>query len=146
MDHNRAFRDFATRVSFNVTFSRNQVAAFRAIVMDLEAPLPVSDGTLWGPGRAALHRDRVENHIPDLFVMGLRWLMSNGFVREHPKIAEMRVKHERDGAPWQWSLFTKYHPYQLTEAGEHMAGLLRIAGLIPQQVANDQNQRKRKAG
>lgn len=148
MNHERAFRDYATRVSFNISMSRNQVAVFRAVVLDLESPRfrRFDTGMMHGVGRDALERERRALGIVNQDMMGLRWLIANGFVREHPKINAMRLAHERDPAKnkWDWNLFDKYDPHLLTEAGEHMAALLRIAGLIPQRASNVNTEKKKR--
>ena len=149
MDHTRAFRDYATRVSFNISMSRNQVAVFRAIVLDLERP-PFVMKTLEGPGikigiATKLYGDeRRALGIPDARMIGIRWLIANGFVREQPEITAMRLAHEK-GEKWDWKVFDKHdHQYILTPAGEHMAELLRLAGLIPERATNQNAKPRRK--
>jgi hypothetical protein len=147
VDHLQAFREYATRISFNLTMSRNQVASFGAIVLDFEqhtTRLPYDETKC---NITALAQVRREQGLTDRFICAARWLQANGFIREHPAIAKMRLEHEAkpDAHKWDWSLFEKHPQYILTEAGEHMAALLRLARLIPQRAANTPRRKKKAA-
>lgn len=118
----QAFREYVTRVSFNLTMSRNQVAALRDIVIMIEHG---------HEKRMDLRQyEREQFGYYGNFVIGARWLGSHGLVK-HTDPTTMQP-------PWSKC------PWELTEAGEHVVGLLRLAGLIPAKISNNNKQRKKK--
>lgn len=92
---NQAFREYATRVSFNLSLSRNQIYVLWTV-------------STYKNGWPNKHKEFGVQH--DLFVPGVKWLISHGFVN-----------------------YTN-EEYSLTEAGEATLNLVRIAGLIPQHL------------
>jgi hypothetical protein len=134
MSVNASFRQYVTRVSFALTLSRNQVSVLTDIVFRIE------DFKAHGANRFVVDtpRDReikarkaAGECVHDNFVMGARWLGERGLVK-HTDPSTMTPK---------WSRF----PYELTEAGEHVVALLRIAGLMPAAAANTNRKKKRRA-
>lgn len=119
---NRAFRDYATRVSFSLNMSRNQVSTLRSMVLDIECAEQNGYRPDNMPGTEDRKRTYLQTGSPDQFVIGARWLQSAGLVKWTDPIA-MNPKWSRE-------------PWELTEAGKHVVALLRIAGLIPERVAN----------
>lgn len=116
MDSNKAFRDYATRVSFNVTLTRNQIYTLMQVVegrVFRDTDLRES----WGLSR-------------DWFVPGVKWLESHGFVK-YTDPATMKPAG-------------KDYPWRLTPAGEAVVVLLRIAGLIPARAENDDTKTEKK--
>lgn len=100
---NRAFANYATRVSFNLTLTKAQVfylwqvknRQFVSVREDIQGFSP-----------------EVPRH--DIFVPSVRGLVERGLVDFTPL---ERV----DVDTW---------PYKLTEAGEHVYALLKLAGLV----------------
>lgn len=105
---NKAFREYATRISFNISLSRNQIY------------------TLWNISLQKLYRPREEmaefGLNIDMFVPGAKWLCQHGLVTW---VDPITMK-----PPW------KEYPYKLTEAGTHLLALLRIAEVIPKEAVN----------
>lgn len=113
---NKAFRDYATRISFNISLTRNQIY------------------TLWNISEQKLVRtkeERTELGVGcDMFVPGAKWLCQHGLV-DWTDPTTMTPK---------W----KDYPYKLTEAGLYVLGLLQIAEIIPKSAANT-NKKQQKA-
>lgn len=128
---NPAFRQYVTRVSFALTLSRNQVSVLTDIVYRIER---FHQGEHWPSDtpRDREIRDRKLSGecVHDSFVMGARWLGERGLVK-HIDPTTTTPKWSR--CPWQ-----------LTEAGEHVVALLRIAGLMPAAAENSNRKSKRK--
>lgn len=127
---NRAFRDYATRVSFNLTLSRNQIANLRHIVFDIE-----NEELAYEQRRQAAEQANSES--PPCFIVGNKALQSMGLIDHDPRwVAE----NERSDAAHKVGTryFRKYWgpSWQVTPAGEHVVELLRMAGLIPQRAVN----------
>ena len=101
------FREYATRVSFNISLSRNQI--YVLYQMSLKKIGDREDMDKFG-----LQTDN--------FVPGAKWLGSHGFVTYTPP-GEM--------------VGSKRYPWELTETGHHVIALLRIAGLIPEEVVEN---------
>lgn len=150
MTENKAFRDYATRVSFNITLSRNQVATLRHVVFDIENENRYD-------GFDARHRARVEaqcDHrsmgLADMYVIGLRVLYANGLIEADPRFTAENERFDKAVAHYEKHggsrpLRKYWGPSnRLTAAGEHVVALLRIAGLI-QMPASNTNARKRRA-
>lgn len=114
---NKAFREYATRVSFNISLSRNQIY------------------TLWtiSSGKTSRPRqDRIDFGLnADMFVPGAKWLQQHGMVIWTD--------------PSTMNPSYKDYPFKLTEAGECMLKLLRIAGLVPEEAVNDDAKPLKKA-
>lgn len=114
-DESKAFREYATRVSFNISLSRNQIFC----LWNCEQEKTGGRDEALAFGCAA-----------DMFVPGAKWLGQHGLVTWTDPVT-MTPKWSR-------------HPYQLTEAGKHVLALLRIAGLVPQRAVNS-NAKDKKA-
>lgn len=135
-DFDRAFRDYATRVSFSISLSRNQLAVLRQITLDIEGyeGKPYAFGQGVGYVEATNQRETARSmgmHVSDMFIPGTRFLIANGFLT-HTDPTTMTPK---------WSRY----PYELTLAGEHLVAMLRIAHLVPQRAVNQNKKRKRRA-
>ena len=110
---NPVFADYAQRIAFNLTLSRNQITSLAMVAI-------YDKGVQW-PG------DRSRQN-PDLFIPGVRGLESRGLI-EHNKAWALSAA-EQVNADLSWV-------FRLTQAGEHVHALLKIAGVLPQlQVRN----------
>ena len=134
-DATRAFRDYATRVSFNMSLSRNQVGHLAAVIMEIEAEGNEADFT----SRSTRKHDAVieGGGRPALFVVGYRSLERMGLITPDPRWTKARDSKGR-GEFWKYT----GPAYQLTPAGAHVVELLRIAGLLPKAAANEQRKHK----
>jgi hypothetical protein len=144
IDANKAFRDYATRVSFNMSLSRNQIWVLRTVMLDLEyAHLNFNERTKIG--QAIRHTENGGERFHDTYVTGVRKLLSMGLVENTKEWIEddqrCRMMESLGKQPikryWGPSL-------QFTPAGEHVIALLRIAGLIPNAAANDAKPAKKR--
>jgi hypothetical protein len=134
-DASRAFRDYATRVSFNMSLSRNQVGHLAAVIMEIEAD---GSGVSFEGRTTRKHNTIIENGgRPALFVMGYGSLARMGLIEHDPRWTKANESKET-GAFWKYS----GPAYQLTPAGEHVVELLRIAGLLPKAAANEQRKHR----
>ena len=134
-DATRAFRDYATRVSFNMSLSRNQVGHLAGIVMEIE-----NDGLQNEfKSRMDARQDAVveAGGRPALFIVGRGSLVRMGLVENDPRWIKANAR-KVPGDFWKYT----GPPYQLTPAGKHVVELLRIAGLLPKAAANEQGKRK----
>jgi hypothetical protein len=142
IDPTRAFRDYATRISFNMSLSRNQVGHLAGVVMEIENEELLNQ--LDFDTRVKRKDQEVDNNggRSNLFVTGRRSLLNMGLVVHDPRWLAASKACELDKR-----LFWKYTgpSYQLTPAGQHVVELLRIAGLIPKAAANSNKKHKRKA-
>ena len=139
---NKVFREYATRVSFNLSLSRNQISHLAAIA----AVENVHAGWL---ERSNL-KDQAIAEIggnPRLFIVGNRSLVGMGLIEDNPlwvafeKAYEVAKAHGKPEPPEPL-----VNLYILTDAGRSVVSLLRIAGLIPQAAANtDRRAVKRRA-
>ncbi len=131
----RAFRDYATRVSFNMSLSRNQVGHLAAVVMEIECEGEKPELET----RAARRHDTVveAGGRPALFVVGYGSLARMGLIEPDPRWTAANESKE-PGAFWKYT----GPSYRLTPAGVHVVELLRIAGLIPKAAANEQRKRR----
>ena len=132
------FRDYATRISFNLSLSRNQVGHLAGVVMEIENEA-YREADL--SGRIDMRHDvvSISGGKPNLFVSGRGSLERMGLVTPAPGWIEASQSVEK-GAFWKYQGPT----YLLTPAGEHIVELLRIAGLIPKAAANSNKKRKKK--
>lgn len=136
MTDNKAFRDYATRVSFNLTLSRNQIAQLRSLLIDIEFEKSMS----WQQRKDLQHELR--GGEVDRFVVSNRSLLGMGLIVNDPRWIEDRDRSEAARAKGEQYITQYLGPgYQLTEAGEHVVSLLRLAGLI-QPAAVNSNRRK----
>lgn len=136
IDSNRAFRDYATRISFNLSLSRNQVAIMRSVAIAIEAnggkPIYVG-GADDKIGVSTDYRNQhvaqrsAGDQIPNMFVPGSRSLEANGLLQH--------ARNDKGGIT----------TWDLTPAGWHIIALLRIAGLIPERAANSNRKPRVKA-
>jgi len=126
------FRDYATRISFNLSLSRNQIGHLTGLVVEFE----YADEDF-----AMRHAKGDEACIaaganPRLFIAANKSLEQMGLIEHDPRwLAERdRVDNLKPGEP---KVFRYTGPtLRLTEAGVHTVELLRIAGLIPRAAAN----------
>lgn len=138
IDPNRAFRDYATSVSFHMTLSRNQVATLRGIVVDIEMYKTTKDWFQRAEAKDAAYHETQE---VNMWIVGARKLESMGLIQfdarrveddKHIEIAKeliaKRLRHSRPIRSYMGPTWA------LTQAGEHVVELLRIAGLIPMRV------------
>lgn len=154
IDSSRAFRDYVTRVSFNLSMSRNQVATLRSVVLDIEGwdlSKPWHERHKGMDARRAEIKEARANghHAADMYIPGLRYLLSTGLVRETEASVAARKADEDEKAKYGYlrngARFWNVQPHELTEAGKHVVELLRLAGLIPMAAANSNQKRKRRA-
>ena len=115
----RKFRDYATRVSFNLTLTRNQIYVIRTIREECARPISGRQYSVI-EGRDDIRGIvRASMNMPggDMWVPGVRRLSEMGLVEYHdPSLMKPT-----------WS----EHVWRLTPAGEHVCRLLEVAGLIP---------------
>ena len=114
---NKAFREYATRVSFNISLSRNQIWTLYQISM----------------GKVNQDRDgRIAFGIEqDMFVPGAKWLEQHGLA--------IWTDPGKMNPAW------KDFPWKVTDAGGHLLALLRIAGLIPIEATNNNGVKPRQS-
>jgi hypothetical protein len=143
-ENNRAFRDYATRVSFNLTLSRNQIANLRHIVFELENEPELSKREYLD--RANFTRAAGADYTSMWFV-GFKSLERMGLISHHPRWTAIIQKFEAEKAAGKRVYMpTAFCPqYALTPAGEHVVELLRISGLIHQRANNSNRRGKRRA-
>lgn len=139
-DAQRAFRDYATRVSFNLSLSRNQVGHLAGIVTEIENEQ--MHGKLEFNERTNRREDAVieAGGRPALFIVGRGSLVRMGLVEPDPRWVVAHESKEK-GAFWKYN----GPAYRLTPAGEHIVELLRIAGLIPKAALNNNIKKRRHA-
>jgi hypothetical protein len=98
----QAFREYATRVSFSIQLTRNQIY------------------TLWVISQARFEKSGEREAFGlkhDMFIPGAKWLQARGLV-DYTDPTSMKPPHAT-------------FPYTLTLAGTHILSLLEIAGLVP---------------
>lgn len=143
-DAARAFRDYATRVSFNMSLSRNQVGHLAGIVADIENEIL----RLEWKARCDLREETITDAggRPNMFVVGRGSLHRMGLVEHDPRWVKEEEEHNAARAAGVRRL-NKYNGpmYRLTPAGEHVVELLRIAGLIQKAAVNTNVKKKRRA-
>lgn len=153
IDHERAFRDYVTRVSFNLSMSRNQVATLRSIVLDMEAfdaSIPYSQRHPGSDYRNTEIKEARANgfRVADMFIPGLRYLLATGIIVETPQWQKENAREDEFKAAHPTRTFRRnwgIPHYRLTPAGECVVGLLRIAGLIPMPAANVNRTKRRRS-
>lgn len=135
-DATRAFRDYATRISFNISLSRNQVGHLAGVVAEIE------NGDYRSMSEKLSERKSyaacaLVGGRPNLFIVGHGSLARMGLIEHDPRWLKAQEKHEG-------MAYANYlgPTYRLTAAGEHVVELLRIAGLIPAAAANTNRKRK----
>jgi hypothetical protein len=144
MSDNKAFRDYATRVSFNMTLSRNQIFTLRVVMMDIE----MQNATFDDRTRATynMRKGQMEENLPDRYVCGIRALLAMGLVENDPRWAADEKQCDEAKARGERAIKKYWGPScQITEAGEHIVALLRIAGLIAPAAVNQNRKGRRKA-
>lgn len=114
--YNPAFAEHATRVAFNLTLSRNQITA-----------LVIVDQHKSGTGPWPYPRSR---QTPDMFIPGVRGLQVRGLVEHNPAWRSEKGDPGHEDRDLSWA-------FRLTEAGNHVLGLLRCAGLVAAEPSND---------
>ena len=135
-DHTRAFRDYATRISFNLSLSRNQVGHLASVLCEIE-----NEALAWDD-RTDKRKDACEEAggRPSLFVVGRGSLVRMGLIEHDPRhvAEEARLDAWRKKHPVGYPV-SKYNGprYTITAAGAHVIELLRIAGLLPKAAVND---------
>ena len=121
----KAFRDYATRISFNLSLSRNQVGHLAGVIADIELAKALG----WDE-----RYDACKDAVADaggklqLFVQGRGSLQRMGLIAPAKGWQDYWDNKTKQSPPWP--------QYNLTPAGEHVVELLRIAGLLPQAAAN----------
>ena len=136
IDSNKAFRDYATRVSFNMSLSRNQIFVLRSVMLDIQMQAKTfnerTDAT-----RAL--RDEIRGvGAPDYYVSGIRHLLSIGILENDPRWTADEKQCDEARANGLRAIKKYWGPScRLTEAGLHVVALLRLAGLIEPAAAND---------
>jgi hypothetical protein len=131
----KLFRDYATRVSFNLSLSRNQLHVLHCVVLDIElASAPYDQRSR---AKQMLHEDRRLLGLHEGSIVGQRSLVAMGLIEQTPEWeAEDKRLNEVDKSGGR-ALREYWGPvHRLTLAGEHVVALLRIAGLIHPAVAN----------
>lgn len=135
----RAFRDYATRISFNLSLSRNQVGHLAGIIAERDAYS--ANPKIGWLRRGEVGDESVEANggRPNMFIVGRGALLRMGLI-EHDPLFDRDQERKKRGNRSEYD-----GPiYRLTPAGEHVADLLRIAGLIPKRAANTEIRRKKK--
>ena len=144
---NRAFREYATRVSFNLTLSRNQIYALRCVLIDIEFSELDRDGR-WDKTTALTQEHRAAGGV-DNYVGGARALSRMGLIQSDPRWEAENARLEAAKAAGERYPLWKYNgpSWRLTPAGEHVVSLLQIAGLIhlPSTAANANRRERRRA-
>jgi hypothetical protein len=138
-----AFRDYATRVSFNLSLSRNQIGHLAAAVLEIEHEGAFANLNDRCDGKRVdkLHGAVVQaGGNPSNFVVGYGSLIRMGLLIHDPRWLAARESEVR-GAFWKYT----GPAHQLTEAGAHVVALLRLAGLIPKSAVNDRVKKRRAA-
>lgn len=139
-DPARAFRDYATRVSFNLSLSRNQLGHLVGIVTEIEAYR--ANSKLGWLSRVDLRDAAVDaaGGRSNMFVVGRGSLQRMGLIEDDSRFAE-RERLKKLGKP-----HGNYDGprFQLTPAGERVVALLRLAGLMAPAAANDRRAKKRR--
>jgi len=146
---NKAFRDYATRVSFNMTLSRNQIYALRSVMLDIE----LQDRSWDERTKATTElRRRVTGHetgnefYHDNYVSGVRKLLAMGLFENDPRWTADQKQCDEARALGHNGYKKYWGPsYQITEAGHAVIALLRIAGLIEPAAANINKPKRRTA-
>lgn len=149
MIENKAFRDYATRVSFNMTLSRNQIYALRSVMLDIELQELTWDQRTQATTelrRKMNGSDRGNEFYHDNYVSGVRKLLAMGLVENDPRWEADQKQCDEAKARGGNGYKQYWGPScQITEAGKHVIALLRLAGLIQPAAANANVGRKRKA-
>jgi hypothetical protein len=134
---NRNFRDYATRVSFNLTISRNQIACLRVVLFDLAFEEESFDAR---NNIKEEHGAVVSHHVT-----GMNGLEKMGLIVRDPTCeAEDKASEKslQDGVRF----YRKYWgpAWRLTPEGEHVVSLLEAAGLIVRPAAANSNQKQQR--
>ena len=131
------FRDYATRVSFNMSLSRNQIAVLRTVRDQQRLDMFADDmNRIRGGHQTVFQETRAELGMDDKnrWVPGARSLISMGLITHIPP---------KNNTPDGWK---GHNPYAVTEAGDLMCQMLELCGLIPtMQVANSNKRKKQRA-
>lgn len=142
-DSNRAFRDYATRISFNLSLSRNQLGHLAGVISEIEAY--EANRALGWERRCDIRQAAVEaaGGNPNMFIVGRGSLKRMGLIEDNPQ----RLEEERRALVNGRYRKDRYDGpnYRLTPAGVHVVELLRLAGLIAPAAANSNRKRKRRA-
>lgn len=142
-DYKRNFRDYATRVSFNLSLSRNQVGHLAGIVFENELEEfrgKINTDAFYQRADATRNIVAETGGNPANFIVGRKALLNMGLVEFNPKwVAENKRVDKLKEKGIQY-INRKYWGtvYVLTPAGDLVVELLRLAGLIPAKAANDQ--------
>lgn len=141
---NKAFREYATRVSFNMSLSRNQIFVLRQIALTQHSRWGTFDERV--AATVELQDERKSLGMRDMFIPGMRTLVGMGLISVHPKQVEDDERCAREKAAGKSFVERKYWgpSWLLTEAGEHVVALLRIAGLAEAAAPANQNETKRR--
>jgi hypothetical protein len=142
-DSVKLFKDYATRVSFSLALSRNQLHTLRCVVIDSELVGASYDERSGAKG--VLNDERRSLGFSDGWIVGQRSLISMGLIETTPEweVEDKRLSEvDKSGGRALRKYWGPVH--RLTPAGEHVVALLRIAGLIHPAVANSNAKKARK--
>lgn len=131
----KCFREYATRVSFNMTLSRNQIAVLRTVRDERQFK------DVW---KAA--KERINQRRPSVFQENRAELGcddKNRWVPGAKSLQSMGLITWTAPTPNDKHGWIGHNPYALTEAGELMCRMLELAGLIPALAVNDNKKKQR---
>lgn len=121
------FRDHVTRVSFNLSLTRNQIAVLVGIRNELGFSLNEMMARKVGYRQI---REKMGD-TTNMFLPGSQALMKMGLVEHAP--FEGRISGDERHDSWR-----------LTEAGKLTIRMLELAGLIPEMIAANSNSSKKR--
>lgn len=106
------FRDYATRVSFNLSLTRKQITVLLMVREMARFDRSGAAADLTDTAQSIIGHFRTLGFPhPDVSVLGVQKLIAMGLVERNAPVVV-----------WGW---------RLTDAGEHVCRLLELAGLIP---------------
>jgi hypothetical protein len=137
------FRDYSTRIAFNLSLSRNMIGHLHAVVV--EEQFANEHGSTGENKMLRIdHRSGACAEVggkPQLFVQGLGSLERMGLIEMTKGMKKQEELFLAGAKGW-----TYHGPrYQLTEPGQLCVEMLRVVGLLPRLPANVPVKRKKKA-
>jgi hypothetical protein len=145
---NQLFRDYATRVAFHIQLSRNQIAAFRSAIFDIEHE---DKGFNWRTENDPIEAERKAAkdqglQYPNSIVVGYRGLLAMGLLEQDPRHLEQERFSAEARANGKYYTRTYWGPsLKLTRAGYLMKELLIEAGLMPRSIRDNDNHKPKQA-